>query len=186
MTLLVSAVAAAVTVADMRRVRSPGPLIAVAVTPATTSATTVKESVRLDTLSRVGRLAQRRVSDSSAGGVRDPVPVRLRTELDRLGVAIRLHVAERVVDLVEDHVQLTLLDALVEPGGAEHEPAQPVHERAVRGPDDVRPAVVDVLAEAGRGVLHLAVHGEVHQVLELGAVQAAGDEAELDGGLLHP
>src|SRR3954462_15892349 len=33
--------------------------------------------------------------------------------------------------------------------------------------------------------MDLAVDGEVHEVLELGGVQAAADEAELAGSLLH-
>jgi hypothetical protein len=57
-----------------------------------------------------------------------------------------------VRDLVEGDVELALLDALVEPRGAEHEPAQPVHERALGGADELGPAVVDVLAERGRRV----------------------------------
>ena len=42
-----------------------------------------------------------------------------------------------------------------------------------------------VLAQRGRGVLDLAVDAEVHEVLELGAAEAAADEAELARGLLH-
>ena len=116
--------------------------------------------------------------------VRHALPVRLGRELDRLVVVLRLDVAERVRHLVEHDVQLALLDALVEPGGAEHEPAQPVHQRAVGRADELGPAVVDVLAEPGRRILDLAVDGEVHEVLELGRVQAAADEAELARGLL--
>ncbi len=63
-----------------------------------------------------------------AAAVGDAVPVRLGRELDRLVVLHRLHVAERVRGLVEHDVQLALLHALVEPGGAEDEAAQPVHE----------------------------------------------------------
>src|SRR3954447_10782683 len=111
--------------------------------------------------------------------VGDTAPVRLGRELDRLAVALGLHVAEGAGQVVEHDVELALLDALVEPGGAEHEPAQPVHERAVRGPDELRPAVVDVLAERGRGVRDLAVDREVHEVLELELLEPAADEAEL-------
>ena len=76
-------------------------------------------------------------------------------------------------------VELALLDALVEPGGAEDQAPQPVHERAVGGADELGPAVVDVLAEAGGRLLDLAVDGEVHEVLELALVERAADEAEL-------
>ena len=80
-------------------------------------------------------------------GVGDPAPVGLGRELDRLVVALGLDVAEGVVALVEDDVELALLHALVQPGGAEDEPAQPVHERALGRADQLGPAVVDVLAE---------------------------------------
>jgi hypothetical protein len=59
-----------------------------------------------------------------------------------------------------------------------------VHERALGGPDELRPAVVDVLAQRGRRILDLAVDGEVDEVLELVAAEAAADEAELAGLLL--
>ena len=59
-----------------------------------------------------------------------------------------------------------------------------MHERAVGRADQLGPAVVDVLAERGRRIVDLAVDGEVHEVLELGVVQAAADEAELARGLL--
>jgi hypothetical protein len=41
-----------------------------------------------------------------------------------------------------------------------------------------------VLAQAGRGVLDLAVDGQVDQVLQLGALEPAADEAQLQRGLL--
>jgi hypothetical protein len=43
-----------------------------------------------------------------------------------------------------------------------------------------------VLAEPRRRILYLAVDGEVHEVLELRAVQPGGDEAELERRLLDP
>ena len=116
---------------------------------------------------RRGRCERR--AEPPARRVRDPAPVRLGRELDRLAVALGLDVAEGVRGVVEDDVELALLDALVEPGGAEDEPAQPVHERAVGRADELRPAVVDVLAERRGRVLDLAVDGEVDEVLELGA-----------------
>jgi len=116
--------------------------------------------------------------------VRDATPVGLRRELDWLAVALRLHVPERVRGVVEDDVQLAFLDALVEPGATEHEPAQPVDERAVGGADELRPAVVDVLAEAGGGVDDLAVDREVDEVFELLVTEAPADEAELQRGVL--
>ena len=118
--------------------------------------------------------------------VRDPAPVGLGRELDRLAVALGLDVAEGVVGVVEDDVELAFLHALVEPGRAEDEPAQPVHERPLGRADQLGPAVVDVLAEAGGRVLDLAVDRQVDEVLELDALQPAADEAELAGGLLDP
>jgi hypothetical protein len=85
---------------------------------------------------------------------------------------------------LEAHVELALLDALIQPRGAEDEAAQPVHERAVAGADELGPAVVDVLAEGRRGLVDLAVDGQVDEVLQLGLVEPAGDEAELQRRLL--
>jgi hypothetical protein len=85
---------------------------------------------------------------------------------------------------LEAHVELAFLDALVQPGGAEDEPPQPVDQRAVAGADELGPAVVDVLAQCAGRVLDLAIDGEVHQVLELRVVQAAAHEPELQRGLL--
>ncbi len=86
--------------------------------------------------------------DLSARAVGDAAPARLRRELDRFTIALGLDVAEGVRRVVEDHVELAFLHALVQPGGAEDEAAEPVHERPVGRADEVRPAVVDVLAEA--------------------------------------
>ena len=97
-----------------------------------------------------------------------------------------LHVAEGVRGVVEGDLELALLDALVEPCRAEDEPAQPVHQRPVGGPDELGPAVVHVLAERRRRVLDLAVDGEVDEVLELGRIEPPADEPELAGGLLDP
>ena len=77
-------------------------------------------------------------------------PGGLAGELDRLRVAIGLHVAEALALGVEDDVELALLDALVEPGAAEDEPADPVHEAAVGGADQLGPVLVDVLARGRR------------------------------------
>ena len=59
-----------------------------------------------------------------------------------------------------------------------------MHERAVAGADELGPAVVDVLAQRRGRLLDLAVDGEVDEVLELGLVEASGDEAELQRRLL--
>jgi hypothetical protein len=59
-----------------------------------------------------------------------------------------------------------------------------VDEAAVGRADELGPAVVDVLAERGRRVCHLAVHRQVDEVLELELLQPAADEAELARGLL--
>jgi hypothetical protein len=90
-----------------------------------------------------------------------------------------------VAAVVEDDLELALHHALVEPGAAEDEPAQPVHQRAVRRADQALPAGVHVLAEAGvRLLADLAVHRQVHQVLALLLGQLAGHELELYGSLL--
>src|SRR6201989_122647 len=118
--------------------------------------------------------------------VSDSPPARLLGELDELGAAGGLDVAEGLGALVEDDVELTLLDPLVEPGAAEDEPADPVDEAAVGGPDQVLPVLVDVFAEGGAGLGDLAADGEVEEVVELLLDQPLVDELELHGGLLDP
>jgi hypothetical protein len=86
--------------------------------------------------------------------------------------------------LVEDDVELVLHHALVEPRAAEDQPPQPMHERALGGSDELRPAVVDVLAEGGRGVGHLAVDDEVDEILGLLLLKPPADEADLARRLL--
>jgi hypothetical protein len=94
-------------------------------------------------------------------------------------VPVGLDVLEGLRLGLEGDVELALLDALVQPGRAEDEPAQPVHQRAVGRADQLGPAVVDVLAEGGCRLVDLPVDREVHEVLELRIVEAAVDEAEL-------
>ena len=84
------------------------------------------------------------VGEASPGG--------LAGELDRLGVALGLHVAEALRLGVEDDVELALLDPLVQPGAPEDEPADPVHEAAAGRADQLGPVLVDVLAERGGGL----------------------------------
>jgi len=59
-----------------------------------------------------------------------------------------------------------------------------VHQRALGGPDQLGPAVVDVFPERRGGVGDLAVDGEVHEVFELLLAEAPADEAEPQRGLL--
>ncbi len=116
--------------------------------------------------------------------VGDAAPGGLFGELDQILAAVRLDVAEGLGALVEDDVELPLLDALVEPGAAEDEPAQPVDEAAVGGADQLLPVLVDVLAESGAGLGDLAADGEVEEVVELLLAEALGDEAEFHCRLL--
>ena len=85
---------------------------------------------------------------------------------------------------VECDAQLTLVHALIEPRAAEHEPAQPVYERALGRADELWPAVVDVLAERRGGVVDLAVDREVDEVFELILAQSPADEPESQRRLL--
>ena len=96
------------------------------------------------------RAGARRGASPPAGGlaaVRDALPGRLGGELDQLVAPVRLRVAEGVCVLLEHDLQLALHHPLVQPCAAEHEPAQPVHQRPVRGAMEVSPAVHHVLAE---------------------------------------
>jgi hypothetical protein len=59
-----------------------------------------------------------------------------------------------------------------------------VHERALGGPVEVAPALVDVLAQVGVRLGDLAVDGEVHEVLALVVAERSVHEAELGRRLL--
>ena len=59
-----------------------------------------------------------------------------------------------------------------------------MHQRALRGSDELGPAVVDVLAERRGGIVDLAVDREVDEVFELILAQPSADEAELQRRLL--
>ena len=96
-------------------------------------------------------------------GVYERAPSSAGRELDGLVAAVGLDVGEGLGVGVEADVELALLDALVQPCGAEHEPPQPVDERAVGRADELRPAVVDVLAERRGRLLDLAVDRQVHR-----------------------
>ena len=137
--------------------------------------------------SSAGCSASRPLPSLSAGLRLAPVgetgPGGLARELDRLRVAIRLHVAEGVRVGVEDDVELTLLDPLVEPGAAEDEAPDPMHEAAVGGADELGPVRVDVLAQGRGGLADLAVHGQLEQVVELLVLEPLVDEVELHRGL---
>src|SRR5437763_786942 len=116
--------------------------------------------------------------------VRDSVPAGLGREADRFAAALGLDVDERVRLLVEGDVQLAFLDPLVQPGASEDQPAQPVHERALGGPHQLGPALVDVLAKGGRRIADLAVDDEVDQVLGLVVLDRSIEEPHLPRGLL--
>src|SRR6201996_7386826 len=118
--------------------------------------------------------------------VGDATPARLLGKLDELGAAVGLDVAEGLGALVEDDVELTLLDPLVEPSAAEDEAADPVDETAVGGTDQVLPVLVDVFAEGGAGLGDLAADREVEQIVDLLLAQPLVDEGQLHRGLLDP
>ena len=86
--------------------------------------------------------------------------------------------------VVEDDVELTFLDALVEPGAAEDEAAKPMNKASVRRADELRPVLVDVLAERRAGVGDLSVHRKLEQVVQFFGSEAVIDEVELYGCLL--
>src|SRR5580704_173008 len=125
-----------------------------------------------------------RAGRRSTPDVGDAIPTRLGRELDRLAAAVRLHVHEGVDLAVERDVELALLDALIEPGAAEDETSQPVHQRALGRADELGPALVDVLAQRRCRLGDLAVDDQVDQILGLILLDGAGEEAELAGRLL--
>src|ERR1700709_1163795 len=120
----------------------------------------------------------------ASAAVGDAAPRRLLGELDELGAAVRLDVAESLGALVEDDVELTLLDPLVEPGAAEDEAPDPVDEATVGGTDQVLPVLVDVFPEGRAGLGDLAAHREVEEVVDLLLGQPLADEVQLHRRLL--
>src|SRR3954453_11921016 len=122
-------------------------------------------------------------SEYALAAVGEAGPGGLAGELDRLGVALGLHVAEALRVRVEDHVQLALLDTLVQPGASEDQAANPMDQAATGGPHQLGPVLVDVLTQGGGGLPDLAIHRELEEVDELVAPKALVDEVELDRGL---
>src|SRR5436305_2794241 len=113
-----------------------------------------------------------------------PVPARLGRQAYRLVTTVGLNVQEAMGLIVEPDVEFALLDPLVEPSAAEDESAQPMHERALGGADQLGPAFVHVLTQRRRGFAHLTVDHQVDQILGLVGGDLVLDESHLARGLL--
>src|SRR5436305_3219018 len=59
-----------------------------------------------------------------------------------------------------------------------------MHERALRRPHELRPAIVDMLAECRGGVRHLSVYDEVDEVFGLVFRNRAADEPNFPRSVL--
>src|SRR5581483_1083169 len=116
--------------------------------------------------------------------VGDAVPAGLGCELDRLPAALGLGVHEPVPLVIEADVELSLLDALVKPSTAKDQPSQPMDERALRGPHQLGPTVVDVLTERRSGIGHLAVDYKADEVLGLVVLDRTPEKPDLARRLL--
>ena len=92
------------------------------------------------------------------------VPGRHGRELEQGAAAARLGVAEVAALLVPRDLEQALLDAVVEPGAAEDELAQPVDERLALEQADALPVADEVAAERAPRLGDPAVRGELDQV----------------------
>ena len=85
-------------------------------------------------------------------------------ELEQRPAALRLRVAEVAGVVDPRHVEQALLDAVVEPGAAEDELAQPVDERLAVLERDALPVADEVEAEPAPRIVDPAVGDELDQV----------------------
>src|SRR5262249_180055 len=90
---------------------------------------------------------------------------------ERPRAAARVAVAELAVRVVERDLEQALLDAMVEPGAAEDEAAQPVHQRLAFDERDALPVPDDVAPEPAARLAHDAVRDELDEVGRLVLVQ---------------
>ena len=108
------------------------------------------------------------------------VPRGHRGELEQRPAAVRLAVAELGGLAVPVDLEKVLLHALVEPGAAEDELAEPVDERLVVDEGHALPVADEVLAQAALRVVDAAVGGQLDEIGGLGLLELARlDEPEL-------
>ena len=88
-------------------------------------------------------------------------------ELEQGAIAAWVAVAELAFLLVPVHLEQALLDAVVEPGAAEDELAEPVDERLSLDERDALPVAHDVPAEVASRLLDPAVGRQLDEVVDL-------------------
>src|SRR5439155_14515858 len=121
-------------------------------------------------------------AESCSSAVLELVPARRRQQLEQRAAAVGIAVGEIRDLLVEANLELPVLDPVVEPGPAEHELLQPVHERLAVDEGDLVPVANEVPAERAAGLLDRVPLHELDQVGRLVVVElVASEEAELDG-----
>src|SRR3954470_15567267 len=105
------------------------------------------------------------------GAVLQLVPRRHRSELEERPPAARIAVGELRAVLVPDDLEQAFLDAVVEPGAAEDQLAQPVDERLAVDERDPLPVADDVAAEQAARILDPPLGGELDEIGGLVLVQ---------------
>ncbi len=111
------------------------------------------------------------------------MPGRHRRELEQRAAAARVAVGELGAVVVPDDLEQALLDAVVEPGAAEDELAQPVDERLALDEGDTLPVANEVAAERAAGLVDAALRRQLDEVGRLVVVQLVRlEQPELDGG----
>src|SRR5205823_2298581 len=92
------------------------------------------------------------------------VPARHGGELEERTAAARVAVGELGVRLVPDDLEQVLLDAVVEPGAAEDQFAQPVDERLALDERDALPVPDEVPPERAARLVDAPLGGELDEV----------------------
>ena len=132
---------------------------------------------------------RRRVCSSfrRSAAVLDGMPGWRGGELEQGAAAFRLGVHELAARVVPRDVEQALLDPVVEVGAAEHELAQPVHERLAVDECEPLPVPHEIRAERAARIRDARVGGELDEVADLVGVEVVRrDEAELHGRARDP
>ena len=115
------------------------------------------------------------------------MPGRHGRELEQRAAAARVAVGELGGVLVPGDLEQALLHAVVEPGAAEHELAQPVDERLAVDEREALPVAHEVPPEGAARLVDPPLGGELDEVGGLVLVEVVRlDEAELDRGRGDP
>ena len=115
------------------------------------------------------------------------MPGRHGRELEEGAAAVRVAVVEVARVLVPAHLEEVFLHSVIEPGTAEDELSEPVHERLAVHERDPLPVADDVVPQQAPRLRDPALGSELDEIGGLLRVEVTGlDEAELHGGGADP